>query len=149
MQIRPATVLVAGIAILFATESGFAPARAADHSEAPGASADPMADIADFFPERTWKVNELGLPDSECAICRGKVFWQNRSKTYLCAKCHPPASPGLVRESVELDLDDLDGELLWDDLFAGDDDSGTSTNKRSLGAHRDGRQVAKTTIGFD
>ncbi len=92
---------------------------------------DPKKDISGIghlFPERTWKVNELGLPDSECTICRGKVFWQNRSKKYLCAKCHPPASPGLVRESVELDVDTVEA-LPWDDLFAGDDDSGTSTNK--------------------
>ena len=86
---------------------------------------DPKKDISGIghlFPEQTWAVNERGLPDSECTICRGKLFWQNRSKKYLCAKCHPPASPGVVRESVELDDDTL--ELSWDELFAGDDDSG-------------------------
>ena len=64
-----------------------------------------ISGIAHLFPERTWEVDEQGLPDSECAICRGKVFWKNRAKQYLCATCHPPPSPGTVREWGELDAD--------------------------------------------
>ena len=61
--------------------------------------------IAALFPEQTWKENEYGLPDSECAICRGKEFWQSRFKKYTCATCHPPPHTKLVREWVELDSD--------------------------------------------
>ncbi len=69
---------------------------------------DPKKDISGIghlFPERTWAVNERGLPDSECTICRGTEFWMNRAKKYLCATCHPPPKPEIVKEWVELDTD--------------------------------------------
>jgi hypothetical protein len=65
-----------------------------------------ISGIAHLFPEQTWKVNERGLPDSECRICRGGVFWKNRAKKYLCATCHPPPNPSTVREWVGIDADD-------------------------------------------
>ncbi len=79
---------------------------------------DPKKDISGIghlFPEKTWAVNERGLPDSECKICRGTVFWMNHAKKYLCATCHPAPQPGIVKEWVELDADD-DAMLeeLWD-----------------------------------
>ena len=65
-----------------------------------------ISGITHLFPENTWEVNERGLPDSECRICSGCVFWNNRAKKYLCATCHPPPRPDIVREWVELDSDD-------------------------------------------
>lgn len=42
--------------------------------------------------------DELG----PCSCCQGSRYWRNLSGSLICGKCHPPGSPAVVVEWIEL-----------------------------------------------
>ncbi len=50
-----------------------------------------------FVPGVVVEAGPLGPPP--CYTCGSAAFWRGRFNTaWVCATCHPPASPGLVGE---------------------------------------------------
>jgi hypothetical protein len=59
----------------------------------PGHSAEDRAKEADAAPPRS-----PAPPDGACWACGRARFWMSTHGTLVCATCHPPAAPDLVRQ---------------------------------------------------
>lgn len=45
-----------------------------------------------------------------CSVCRGSRYWKNLGGNVICGSCHPPGSPGIVAEWIEIEAPAVDSK---------------------------------------